>query len=96
MLQTVEKIKKAIISLSKEDLSKLREWYDEFEAREWDQRLNQMLNPESWTGWRKKRSMILKPGDAAKYETLCQPGLLGVLKNCPYPSRNSPTKILNS
>ena len=38
MLQTVEKIKKAIISLSKDDLAKLREWYDEFEAREWDQK----------------------------------------------------------
>jgi hypothetical protein len=39
MLQTVEEIKKAIISLSKEDLSRLRWWYDEFEARQWDQSL---------------------------------------------------------
>jgi hypothetical protein len=38
MLQTVEKIKKAIISLPKEDLARLRKWYDEFEAREWDQK----------------------------------------------------------
>lgn len=39
MLQTVEEIEKAIISLSKEDLSRFRRWYDEFEARQWDQSL---------------------------------------------------------
>jgi hypothetical protein len=38
MLQTVEEIEKAIIRLSKEDLARLRKWYDEFEAREWDQK----------------------------------------------------------
>ncbi len=38
MPQTVEEITKAIISLSKEDLARLRRWYDEFEARQWDQK----------------------------------------------------------
>jgi len=38
MPQTVEEIEKAIISLSKEDLARLRRWYDEFDAREWDQK----------------------------------------------------------
>lgn len=39
MLQTVEEIEKAIINLPKDDLVKLRRWYDEFEARQWDQTL---------------------------------------------------------
>lgn len=36
-MQTVEDIEKAIINLPKEDLARLRKWYDEFEARQWDQ-----------------------------------------------------------
>ena len=38
-MQTVEDIEKAIISLPKKDLARLRKWYDEFEAQLWDQSL---------------------------------------------------------
>lgn len=37
MLQTVEEIEKAIINLPKGELARLRKWYNEFEARVWDQ-----------------------------------------------------------
>ena len=36
MLDTIHEIERAISRLSKEDLARFREWFDEFDARNWD------------------------------------------------------------
>lgn len=40
-MNSVQEIQKAIFSLSPKDLSTLRRWFDEFDARLWDEQLEQ-------------------------------------------------------
>ncbi len=40
-MNSVQEIQKAIFSLSPKDLSVLRRWFDEFDARLWDEQLEQ-------------------------------------------------------
>ncbi len=40
-MNTVQEIKKAITQLPKDDLTVLREWFEEFEAKMWDQQFEE-------------------------------------------------------
>jgi hypothetical protein len=41
MMREVEKIEKAVAHLSRKDLARFRAWYDEFEAKVWDQQFEE-------------------------------------------------------
>ena len=41
MQVTVEEIEKAVSRLSRKELSRFRSWYDEFEAKAWDEQFDE-------------------------------------------------------
>ena len=41
MMSQVEQIEKAVAHLSRKDLARFRAWYDEFEAKVWDQQFEE-------------------------------------------------------
>ena len=36
MISTIQEIEQAVTGLSLEELARFREWFDEFDARQWD------------------------------------------------------------
>jgi len=63
-METVREIEKAIMKLPPDDLSKLAEWFEEFESEQWDEQIASDLKSGKLKELIDEAEFAMKNGDA--------------------------------